>query len=74
MAREKKRMVADQIVAETVKGFIDTQLHLNYALTKNFSATISGINLLNQSNGLWANYPVQGVRVNLGLQYNFNAF
>ena len=72
--RKEQRMVADQIVAETVKGFIDTQLHLNYALTKNFSATISGINLLNQSNGLWANYPVQGVRVNLGLQYNFNAF
>ena len=72
--RKEQFMLADQISAETVEGFIDTQLHLNYALTKNFSATISGINLLNQSNGLWANYPIQGVRVNLGLQYNFNAF
>lgn len=73
-SRKEQLMIADQISSENVKGFIDTQFHLNYVLTKNFSATISGINLLNQTNGLWANYPVQGVRVNLGLQYNFDAF
>ena len=66
--------LADAVSTQNVDGFIDAQLHFNYAITKNFSASLSGINLLNQSNGLWVNYPVQGLRVNLGLQYNFAAF
>jgi len=72
--RSDEIVLADQIMAQKVKGFIDAQLHVNYSISKNFSASLSGINLLNQQNGLWANYPVQGMRVNLGLQYNFRAF
>lgn len=73
-SRLDQLVLADEVSVQEVDGFIDAQLHLHYAITKNFSASISGINLLNQKNGLWINYPVQGVRVNIGLQYNFNAF
>lgn len=72
--RKDQMILADQVITQEVDGFIDAQLHINYAMTKNFSASLSGINLLNQKNGLWVNYPVQGIRVNLGLQYNFSAF
>lgn len=72
--RMDQSLVADQLIAQKVDGFFDAQLHLYYAMTKNFSASISGINLLNQNKGLWVNYPVQGLRLNLGLQYNFKAF
>ena len=72
--RSDEIILVDQTITQEVKGFIDTQLHVNYSISKNFSASLSGINLLNQQNGLWANYPVQGMRVNLGLQYNFRAF
>lgn len=64
--------INDQTTQLRVPGFIDAQLHLNYAMSDNFSASLSGINLLNQSNGLWGNYPIQGIRIDLGLQYNFN--
>ena len=64
--------INDKITQLRVPGFIDAQLHLNYAMSDNFSASLSGINLLNQSNGLWGNYPIQGIRIDLGLQYNFN--
>ena len=73
-SRKDQVIIGDQVIVQEVKGFIDAQVQLNYALTKNFSASMSGINLLNQSNGLWFNYPVQGIRVNLGLQYNFGRF
>lgn len=73
-ARMDQLTIGDEVNSQSVDGFIDAQLHLHWALTKNFSTSLSGINLFNQNNGLWVNYPVQGLRVNLGLQYNFNAF
>ena len=73
-SRKDQFILADEVSDQVVDGFIDAQLHVHYSITKNFSTSLSGINLLNQNSGLWINYPVQGTRVNLGLQYNFKSF
>jgi outer membrane cobalamin receptor len=63
--------LGDEVTTQ-VKGFVDLGATLRHQITRQWMANITVNNALNQEYELWVQYPVQGFRVNLGLQYNFD--
>lgn len=70
--RKDRYMDLGDEVTTQVKGFVDLGATLRHQITRQWMANITVNNALNQEYELWVQYPVQGFRVNLGLQYNFD--
>ena len=71
-SREDRFVDLGQVRTEEVSGFIDLGATLRHQITKKWMASIMINNALNQDYQLWTQYPVQGFRINLGIQYNFD--
>jgi hypothetical protein len=61
---------SDQTI--TLSGYFDINAHVGYKYNSRLSAYLKGNNLANQQYDRWANFPVQGIQVLLGVNYKFD--
>jgi len=61
---------SDQTI--TLSGYFDINAHVGYKYNSRLSAYLKGNNLSNQQYDRWANFPVQGIQVLLGVNYKFD--
>ena len=69
--RETAVLTSTGLVQETLKGFVDLNLGLDYRYTKNISLFINLNNLANNQYERWVNLPVYGFNVLAGLTVTF---
>jgi outer membrane receptor protein involved in Fe transport len=60
------------LVSQTVDGFVDFNLGLNYQLSERLGIFINGQNLFDNNYQYWRNFDVQGIQVMGGLSYQFD--
>jgi len=57
--------------AYTMEDFLQWDMRIDYLYNARLSGWISGRNLLNRANPLYAGYNAQGIRFQLGFSYAF---
>lgn len=58
--------------SQSVDGFVDFNLGVNYQLSERLGLFISGQNLFDNNYQYWRNFEVQGIQVMGGLSYQFD--
>lgn len=68
------RQDASDFTVSTIKveDFIDVNLQVNYAINKQFTAFLSGMNLFGGNYQRWNNYVVQDLQIMGGVSYQFD--
>jgi len=59
-------------VTETLKGYVDVNIGMNYKFNSRFGLFLNIYNLTDQSYEKWFNFPVQGIQILGGANYKFD--
>jgi hypothetical protein len=58
--------------SQTVDGFVDLNLGIDYQLSERLGIFVTGSNLLDNNYEQWRNFSVQGIQIMGGLSYQFD--